>query len=194
MSHALRTAIAVVTIAAASTAFEARAADTWDVTPEADKAPAAFIRVPGQEAWPPVNVQSVDDGQRKAAFPKPAPPPPEEIKLVLTCNAGQTLTIHVTGIGYAEPRIIGGLEFDIDGRSMTRIASLKYSDPDGAWFPTTEVTRNDQLVERLRKGWTAKAWVVGNAADGRVVEVPLAGSHAAIDKTLAECDGTDVGA
>ncbi|UOM33433.1 hypothetical protein [Acuticoccus sp. I52.16.1] len=190
----MRKAAAVLVIAAASVAPPALAADTWDVTPETDKEPAAFIRVPGQEEWPEPGVHAVDDGQRRAAFPKPTPPPPEEIKLVVTCNEGQTLTIHVTGIGYAEPRIIGGLRFEVDGRAFTRIADLRYSEPDEAWFPTTEVTREDDLIERLRKGFNLKASVVGNAADGRVVAVPLAGSHAAIDKTLAECDAGDAGA
>ncbi|WP_226579484.1 hypothetical protein [Acuticoccus sediminis] len=194
MYTALRTAAAVLVIATASTSLPARAADTWNATAETDDTPAAYIRVPGENEWPDLSVHTVDDGQRSTAFPEAPPPPPETIKLVVTCDSAQTLAIHVTGVSYAEPRIIGGLQFDVDGHVMTRIASLEFSDHDKAWFPVTKVTRQDELMERLRKGMTLKASVIGNAADGRVVDVPLAGSHAAINAATAQCDATDAGA
>ena len=77
---------------------------------------------------------------------------------------------------------------------MPRIASLEYSDDDGVWFPVTEVTRDDTLLDALRKGHRAKAVVTGNAADGRAISVSLAGSYAAIEKTLQECEAASAGA
>ncbi|WP_075219779.1 hypothetical protein [Acuticoccus yangtzensis] len=188
MRQVLRKAAAILVIASVQTTLPAHsfAADTWDVTPDTEET-AAFIRVPGGTDWPDDTVGTVDDGQRRAAFAPPPPPPSEEIKLVVSCAAASTLSVHVTGIAYAQPRIIGGLQFDVDGHVMNRIANLEFSETDGAWFPVTEVTADDELIQRLRKGQTAKAFVVGNAADGRAVDVPLTGSFVAIDRTLRHC-------
>ena len=177
----LLTAVAVIPASAQPT-------ETWKAVTEAHT--AAFIRVPGPEAWPAPVEHGVDDGQRRAAFPPAKPPAPEEIKLVVRCGVRDNVAVYVTGLSYAEPRIIGGLAFEIDGHELTRVAALDFSESDHAYFPSTLVTQDDPLVERLRKGWTLKARVVGNAADGRTVEVPLKGSRRAIDEALTPCRPT----
>lgn len=161
-------------------------ADGRAETPDTPR--AAYIRTDGPKTWPTRTMGRVDDGFRPTTFPDAEPPKPESIKLVVMCGVRETVTIHVTGLSYPQPRLLGGLKFEVDRGSVIQNAALNYSESDDAWFPVTAVTRDDPLLYALRMGLNATVSVVGNAADGRSVKVPLTGSRAAIDATLDACD------
>lgn len=183
--------IAVSGLAPAPAAAQTWATDSPEPLPEGvtEETPrAAYIRTPGPDAWPSRTMGRVDDGFRPTTFPPAEPPPPESIKLVVTCGVRETVAIHVTGLSYPQPRLLGGLKFEVDRGSVVQHAALNYSESDDAWFPVTAVTRDDPLLYALRMGLTATVTVVGNAEDGRTVTVPLTGSRVAIDATLDACD------
>ena len=73
MDHVIRADAAMLIVCGVHAAAPAQAEESWATTPETEEAPAAYVRAPGQEDWPDATVTSVDDGQRRASFAKPAP-------------------------------------------------------------------------------------------------------------------------
>ncbi|MCF3935976.1 hypothetical protein L1787_21535 [Acuticoccus sp. M5D2P5] len=79
------------------------------------------------------------------------------------------------------------VRYDVDGEAYTRPASMDVTEREGYWQAASHVSREDPLIDALRRGSALTYDFSPPRRDGDAFTLSLSGSANAIDEVLAQC-------
>jgi hypothetical protein len=103
------------------------------------------------------------------------------------CAAPGRVAIRPALFAMSEPAELQQIRFDIDGDRYERNATLAFSERDGAFQATAVVSREDPLIDALRRGSDVTYDFLPRLREGDEFTVSLSGSAKAIDAALEGC-------
>lgn len=121
------------------------------------------------------------------AYAKWGIPETDAVGFEVVCVHPARVKIRPALFAMDEPAAMPDIRFQVDGEPYIRTAKLDYSERDGAWQASSELSRDDALVDAMRKGSKLTYNFDPPLREGDAFTISLSGSAKAIDKALDGC-------
>ncbi|WMS44883.1 hypothetical protein RDV64_11040 [Acuticoccus sp. MNP-M23] len=121
------------------------------------------------------------------AFAKWGIPETDAVGFEVVCVENERVRIRPALFAVEEPAAMPDIRFQVDGEPYLRSARLDFSERDGAWQASSVLSKNDALVDAMRRGSKLTYDFSPPLRQGDAFTISLSGSAKAIDAALDGC-------
>ena len=114
-------------------------------------------------------------------------PETDAVGFEVECVEDARVKIRPALFAMEEPDALPDIRFSVDGEPYVRSAHLDYSELDGAWQASAVLSKNDALVDAMRRGSELTYDFTPPLREGDAFTISLSGSAKAIDAALDGC-------